>query len=709
MSSSYQKLLLKLENLRQELDKVKTELDEVKEEKVALEILLETSNAHHDAIEEDLVSEREEKSALETFLEITNEHTDAIEEDLVRENERKIASFMEAIPVGVLVLDAKGKIDFCNQKALQLLAEESVPDVTAEQLSEIYQLQVMETEQLYPISNLPSVRALKGESSSVEDIEIHYPDGKITPLEVQGVPIYDKKCQITHAITVFQDITGRKQAEAERERFTRELETLNASLEKRVAERTVELQQANKLIRQVFGRYLSNEIVDTLLETESGLTLGGERREITILTSDIRGFTAQANKLPPEQVVKIINFYLKAMADVITEYQGTIDEFMGDGILVLFGAPIVRADDPERAVACAVAMQLAMSKVNEQIQAWGYTPLEMGIGVNTGDVVVGNIGSEKRTKYGVIGNEVNLTYRIESYTTGGQIFISEPTLKKVGDLVKIQSEKQVKPKGIKQPITFYEVEGIGGKYNFYLSKEEEEFFPLWEEIPLQYTVLEGKHLSDQVLSGHLLKLSAKRALIRCQVEKEFIPEPLNNLKINFLKPNQSGASEDLYAKVLKQGPQENSLYIHFTSLSTAIYQIGWTPALSVNHPIIDEQHQQLFTKFETLRNYADRGKKADVAETIRFLETYAITHFGTEEQLMKQHGYPDTAVHQAQHAKFIDNLNDFKKEFQTNPGGHLYLVLKIQQKLVDWFIHHIGQSDQQLGVFLQDKTLQTKG
>jgi hemerythrin-like metal-binding protein len=489
---------------------------------------------------------------------------------------------------------------------------------------------------------------------------------------------------------------------------------LNASLEKRVADRTVELQQANKLIRQVFGRYLSNEIVDTLLETESGLTLGGERREITILASDIRGFTAQANKLPPEQVIKIINFYLKAMADVITEYQGTIDEFMGDGILVLFGAPIVRADDPERAVACAVAMQLAMNKVNQQIQAWGYSPLEMGIGINTGEVVVGNIGSEKRTKYGVIGNEVNLTYRIESYTTGGQIFISKSTFKKVSDLVKIQSKKSVKPKGIKQPITIYDVKGMGGKYNLYFYKEEEVFIPLLKEIPLQYTVLEGKHLSEQKFDGWLFKLSTKGALIRCEVETELMPEPLFNLKINLVLPNSSVSREDVYAKVVGDGVDENSLHIHFTSIPNNIkaklidfYNLQWTADFSINHPIIDEQHQQLFIKFNELLHSIGSGQEsANIVKIITFLESYIITHFEAEEQLMKQYDYPYYTKHHAQHAKFKDTFNHFKREYeQTTPKAYLHLAFQIRQKLVDWLIHHIGQSDQQLGVFLQNHNL----
>ncbi|HEC84719.1 MAG: hypothetical protein DRR08_16985 [Candidatus Parabeggiatoa sp. nov. 2] len=488
-----------------------------------------------------------------------------------------------------------------------------------------------------------------------------------------------------------------------------QLKELFEHLEHKVSERTAQLKRKNELIRKVFGRYLTDEVVDTLLDTKSGLSLGGERREITILTSDLRGFTAQSHRLPPEQVIKIINLYLEEMTEVISQYQGTIDKFMGDGILVLFGAPVARDDDPERAIACGVAMQLAMNKVNEQLQALGFASLEMGIGINTGEVVVGNIGSEKRTQYSVLGNEVNLTYRIESYTVGGQIFISESTLNKVGDLVKIQSEKTVKPKGIQQPITIYEVAGVGGKYNLILPKEKEAFLLLEDKIPLQCAVLEGKHLSDQLLSGYMLKLSAKSALIHCEVEKSLMPEPLNNLKINLLIPGQSAASEDIYAKVLSKEVDEKHLHVRFTAAIptevtrqfVALYRLEWTPDLSVNHSTIDEQHQQLFIKTRELITSIGTGQSEVVAETIAFLENYVITHFETEEGYMKQCDYPHYAIHKAQHAKFIENLNEFKKESHSHPEEHLYLALKIQRTLVDWLILHIGQSDKQLATFLE--------
>lgn len=323
-------------------------------------------------------------------------------------------------------------------------------------------------------------------------------------------------------------------------------------------------------IRKAFGRYLTDEVVASLLESPEGLQLGGDRRKITILTSDLRGFTAIAERLQPEEVVKILNIYLGYMTEVISQYQGTIDEFMGDGILVLFGAPTLREDDAKRAVACAVAMQLAMPSINEKMKDLDVGQLEMGIGINTGEVVVGNIGSEKRTKYSVIGSHVNLTYRIESYTVGGQILISESTLKEVESIVRIDEQKEVQPKGVKKPITIYDIGGIDGEYNLFLTQEEEVFFPLPEEICLQfhYALLDGKHIDNSLFKGSLVKLSAKGAELRSDIDKgNALPERLSNIKLNLLSPsNPREVSEDIYAKVVKKEADNSSFSIHFTSL-----------------------------------------------------------------------------------------------------------------------------------------------
>ncbi|MCL2933535.1 MAG: ATP-binding protein [Trichodesmium sp. MAG_R03] len=321
-------------------------------------------------------------------------------------------------------------------------------------------------------------------------------------------------------------------------------------------------------IRQTFGRYVTDEVVDNVLETPEGLKLGGERKKVTILTSDLRGFTNLSERLAPEEVVSVLNFYLSSMADIIISFQGTIDEFMGDGILVLFGALNPRKDDAKRAIACAVAMQQEIKLVNKKMAAWGYSPLEMGIGINTGEVVVGNIGSEKRTKYGVVGNQVNLTYRIESYSTSDEILISETTLIEVGEsLLRIDGQKLVQPKGVKQPINIYNISGIAGEYNIFLQKEEEIFLDLGEEILIQYIILEGKHVAENLFSGSLVKLSAKGALVKSDSrETNSIPSVLTNIKINLFPSNNLGPiADDIYGKVLDKPVDSGYFYILFTS------------------------------------------------------------------------------------------------------------------------------------------------
>ncbi|MEL6259933.1 MAG: adenylate/guanylate cyclase domain-containing protein [Cyanobacteria bacterium J06626_6] len=330
-------------------------------------------------------------------------------------------------------------------------------------------------------------------------------------------------------------------------------------------------------IRRTFGRYLSDEIVTTLLESPEGQKLGGERREITILTSDLRGFTATSERLPPETVIKVLNFYLGRMADVIARHNGTIDEFMGDGILILFGAPIQRVDDAKRAVACAVDMQLAMGDVNKTVREWGLAPLEMGIGIHTGEVVVGNIGSEKRTKYGVVGGPVNLTYRIESFTTGGQIFISKETRQAAAPVVLVRGEQTVKPKGVAEPITIYDISGVDAPYHLSLTEEKDTFYPLLQPIPVQFSLLQGKHIDSSMAQGCITQLSEKGAILTMAMQGKTVDAPpvletLTNIKLNLLSDEGGTKSEDAYAKVLeKKTTSESSAFsIRFTAKPPAV-------------------------------------------------------------------------------------------------------------------------------------------
>ncbi len=204
-----------------------------------------------------------------------------------------------------------------------------------------------------------------------------------------------------------------------------------------------------------------------------GLELGGEEREVTILMSDLRGFTALATRLTPHEVIEFLNLYLEAMVDAISRYEGTIDEIIGDAILVIFGAPLASGDHAEKAVACGLAMQLAMKEVNLRLTAKGAAELEMGIGIHTGRVIVGNIGSLRRTKYAAVGSNVNLAGRIESFTTGGQLLISENTREKINIPLRIDGQFQVEPKGATRSLKLYEVGGIGEPFNLSLPLKSE--------------------------------------------------------------------------------------------------------------------------------------------------------------------------------------------------------------------------------------------
>jgi adenylate cyclase len=263
-------------------------------------------------------------------------------------------------------------------------------------------------------------------------------------------------------------------------------------------------------------------------------------------------------------VVAMINIYLETMTEIIQKYQGTIDEFIGDAILVIFGAPIRRPDDPRRAVACAVEMQLAMTTVNARNRQSGYPEVALGIGINTGEVVVGNIGSQRRIKYAVVGRAVNLTARIESYTVGGQIFISESTLDKCGDICRIDTSMQIMPKGVKKPLTIHEVGGIGGDFQLFLPpKHEITWIELKPGLPVQFTVVDWKHTGELGHGGAITKIAHNMV----EIQSKVLPSPLANLRISLYDPDDHEISDDLYGKVvtlLSESPP--AFLVHFTSV-----------------------------------------------------------------------------------------------------------------------------------------------
>ena len=211
--------------------------------------------------------------------------------------------------------------------------------------------------------------------------------------------------------------------------------------------------------RRAFQFYLSSDVIDAVMEDTSKLGLGGERRELTVLFSDIRGFTTISEALPPEELTALLNEYLTPMTDLVFKYRGTLDKYMGDAIMAFYGAPVAFADHPQ--AACWTALEM-MSKLHEMQASWlerGLPEVDIGIGINTGLMSVGNMGSVNRFDYTVMGDHVNLGSRLEGINKqyGSNIIISEFTRAAVGDHFTCRELDSVAVKGKNEPVRIFEL------------------------------------------------------------------------------------------------------------------------------------------------------------------------------------------------------------------------------------------------------------
>ena len=197
-----------------------------------------------------------------------------------------------------------------------------------------------------------------------------------------------------------------------------------------------------------FTRYAPEEIVRDVIATGREAMLSGDRREVTVLFSDLRGFTAFAEKLPPETVVAILNDHFELLVAIIARNRGFVVDFLGDAVFAVFGEPEAHADHVERAVRCAIEMQRARAARDLDTRARGWPPMEMGVGLDTGAAVVGNMGSQRRIKYGVVGHVVNVAARIETFTVGGQVLVSDAVRSAIGDRFPATGPYQAAGKGL---------------------------------------------------------------------------------------------------------------------------------------------------------------------------------------------------------------------------------------------------------------------
>jgi adenylate cyclase len=243
-------------------------------------------------------------------------------------------------------------------------------------------------------------------------------------------------------------------------------------------------EKKSRRLKFAFGTYVSPDVVEQIARDSSSLQLGGEKKELTVLFSDIRGFTSYSEKLDPQEIVAMLNDYLSRMSEAILAHKGTIDKFIGDAIMAIFGAPIYQKDHAKRACQVALEMNRVLEEFNNARADRGDEKIQIGIGINTGEMTVGNIGSQKRFDYTVIGDAVNLGSRLESLTKffGVSVLVSETTKEAAGEnSFLFRQLPSVVVKGKEKPVLIYELIDSYSKLSEY-----SEYLQLWTEALAAY-------------------------------------------------------------------------------------------------------------------------------------------------------------------------------------------------------------------------------
>lgn len=326
-----------------------------------------------------------------------------------------------------------------------------------------------------------------------------------------------------------------------------------------------QLKARNELLYQIFGRYFSDSVVEVIMEHPESAAIGGERRELTIMMSDLRGFTSLSEELESDALTSLLNFYFSQMVDAITKYHGTVIEFLGDGILAVFGAPFASEYQAEDAVAAAITMQNLMGDVNKFCVRHGYPLLEMGIGIHQGEAFIGNVGSEKMMRYNVLGRSVNECSRIESSSVGGQVLISKECLDVMKVPVEVHNRMEIVAKGLQEPVVVSEVIGLGGDYQLRIANVEfDVMVPVKEWVLFNVFPIEEKLIKDESVTGKLIEFSFKRAVIELE---DFQAELHTYSDVEIFAAGKDGRAlfTGVYAKVVER--HFNLVTLHFTHVS----------------------------------------------------------------------------------------------------------------------------------------------
>lgn len=313
---------------------------------------------------------------------------------------------------GVITLSLLGEVESINPSALKILKMEK-----EDAMNNPYQMIFPEDENIQKIIE----KTLEEQEITLEmDIPCHSV-GEEARINITCAPLIDQDGKLNGAVITIEDISEERR------------------------------------IKNTFKRYVSDNVVEELLAEGAKLELGGESKHITILFSDIRGFTSLSEKLTPQDVVTTLNEYFSAMMDIIFKYDGTLDKIVGDELMVVYGAPLEKEDDSDRAIKTAIEMMERLKKLNKDRKAQDLKEIDIGIGINTGDAISGNIGSEAQMDYTVIGDTVNLGARLCSAAKPYEIIISENTVDELKENFNLEKLKPIMVKGKEKPINIFKV------------------------------------------------------------------------------------------------------------------------------------------------------------------------------------------------------------------------------------------------------------
>ncbi len=320
------------------------------------------------------------------------------------------------------------------------------------------------------------------------------------------------------------------------------------------------------------SRHALREIEVELVATDINMIVDEnsdfQSREVSILLADLRGFTALASEFPAGTVIQMLNPVLIKMSEIIFKHGGTIDKFMGDAIMVLFGALTKRDDDVARALACAVEMQTKLQQINLENKKLGLPDLYMGIGINTGEVLAGVLGSDVYSEYTVIGDEVNMASRIEAFSLRGQVLISDSTFQICRDFVETSEPMIIHVKGKSQTVSVREVLAIPTKGLRVPRQEIRRSHRVQVHLSFTYQLIKSGIVLPELLTGTIHDIGYHGLLVELAAPQP----PMTEMKISFELPSVSFPVKDIYGKVVNQKSRDGVEYtgIEFTSIPPTV-------------------------------------------------------------------------------------------------------------------------------------------